>query len=286
MNYVECKLSNCGNKVFAAELCRKHYERERLEKAAPCSFLGCLNKSFRGVLCEKHYRASMLEKKPICIVPGCGDHQKNLTSGFCAKHEFRSRRHGSIEQTRPDDWGSRDNHPLYASWNYHKRLKNGLDPEWFNDFWVFVSAVGERPGNYTLRKLDPKKPLGPNNWLWKDPIDNSDTKKYQQQWRKRNPEKSKHHNLKKQYGIGLEDYEKMAADQGGLCAICKQPEMTIDKDGAPRSMPVDHSHVTGKVRALLCTSCNRGLGFFKDSPGLLIEAAKYLELHLKNNPCS
>jgi hypothetical protein len=62
--------------------------------------------------------------------------------------------------------------------------------------------------------------------------------------------------------------------------------MTIDKDGAPRSMPVDHSHATGKVRALLCTSCNRGLGFFKDSPELLIEAAKYLELHLKNNPCS
>jgi phage/plasmid primase-like uncharacterized protein len=50
------------------------------------------------------------------------------------------------------------------------------------------------------------------------------------------------------------------------CVIC----------GAREALVVDHDHVTGKVRGMLCNHCNRGLGHFRDDPQLLEFAAQYL----------
>lgn len=280
MTYTECKIPECGNPVFAGGLCRKHYDRERLETAPPCSCLGCTAKAFRGTLCEAHYRAKIMAQRPLCVVPNCGCHQKNLTSGLCQKHEFRARRHGSVDQPRPADWGSREAHPMYATWTYHRRLKNSIAVEWATDFWGFVAAVGDKPTGYTLRRVNTKQPLGPHNWVWKEATSNKDPAAYQRVWRKQNPERAKHHNLQRQFGITLEDYEVMEAAQVGRCAICGGKETTKDKDGGPRMMPVDHDHKTGKVRALLCTQCNRGLGMFSDSIEKLKAAAAYLEKHV------
>lgn len=82
----------------------------------------------------------------------------------------------------------------------------------------------------------------------------------------------------RRHGMTVEQYEKMVADQGGCCAICG-----TDDPGKP-SWSVDHDHdcCSGPrscglcVRALLCTRCNMGLGFFGDSPARLIAAAAYL----------
>jgi hypothetical protein len=64
------------------------------------------------------------------------------------------------------------------------------------------------------------------------------------------------------------------------CAICDQPEGAIDPHSKkPRKLAVDHNHVTGAVRALLCTNCNTGLGRFDDSRELLRRAIAYLEKH-------
>ena len=76
--------------------------------------------------------------------------------------------------------------------------------------------------------------------------------------------------LKKNYGIGIEDYEKMYSEQGGRCAICEHLEPVL---------AVDHDHRTGKVRQLLCGKCNAGIGMLKDSLDVVLSAAAYLEKH-------
>lgn len=63
----------------------------------------------------------------------------------------------------------------------------------------------------------------------------------------------------------------------GLCAICYRHEDVTDyRTGEPRALNRDHCHSTGSFRGLLCTGCNRGLGYFRDSPELLERAARYL----------
>ena len=75
------------------------------------------------------------------------------------------------------------------------------------------------------------------------------------------------------YGITVEDYEEMWDEQDGSCAICDE-EFADHTHGK-----VDHNHKTGKVRGLLCNKCNTGLGDFDDDPGLLRDAADYIEKH-------
>ncbi len=77
--------------------------------------------------------------------------------------------------------------------------------------------------------------------------------------------------LMKTYNIGLEDYNKMWADQSGCCAICG-----IHSSALPKSLMVDHCHATGAVRGLLCNECNLGVGKFKDNITTLQNAIKYL----------
>lgn len=279
MGYVECSEAVCGNPVFATGLCRKHYEQLRLSTAAPCSVSGCKATSYRGDLCITHYRLYTLSKRPLCNVPNCGQPQKNLTNKLCGKHEFRVRRHGVIEQTRSLDWGAKEAHPLYGIWVWHRRKgAAGMCDEWRNDFWAFVSEVKERPANHQLRRHNTSRPLSPFNWLWTEIIAGpKDAAERQREWRKRNPDKAKAIELKRMYGITLDQYNAMVDAQQGKCAICAQPEKSLDKDGGPRQMPVDHCHATGKVRGLLCTACNRALGLFKDSPKILEAAISYLQ---------
>ncbi len=84
--------------------------------------------------------------------------------------------------------------------------------------------------------------------------------------------------LKKAYGITLEQYNEMYAEQGGRCRICLKHEIAKNQYGM-KQLSVDHDHKTGKVRALLCLRCNMALGYVDDDPGLLIEAARYLMQH-------
>jgi hypothetical protein len=77
--------------------------------------------------------------------------------------------------------------------------------------------------------------------------------------------------VKKKYGITLEDYDRMETEQLGGCAICKQP------DPAGRRLAVDHCHYLGHVRGLLCFHCNVALGNLKHDVELLKSAIAYLE---------
>jgi hypothetical protein len=92
---------------------------------------------------------------------------------------------------------------------------------------------------------------------------------------RRNREKRKRAQLKHVYGITLEQYDEMRLSQNNTCAICGKEEQL-------KYLAVDHDHVTGKVRALLCQKCNRAIGELQDDPELVRKAADYLERHRNN----
>lgn len=100
---------------------------------------------------------------------------------------------------------------------------------------------------------------------------------YMREYRKRKPHIMKSVELKKRFGISLEEYEQMLEQQNNVCAICKQPETSIDhRTKKVRSLAVDHCHTTNKIRGLLCTNCNTALGLFRDDLLILKQAIHYL----------
>lgn len=91
-------------------------------------------------------------------------------------------------------------------------------------------------------------------------------------------------NLKKNYGITLDQYKEMLDKQDGKCAICKGTETYQNKAGIHNKnetgFSVDHSHTTGLIRGLLCRKCNSAIGYFREDPSLLERAIKYLKQEL------
>ncbi|MCI0557356.1 MAG: endonuclease VII domain-containing protein [Nitrososphaera sp.] len=99
-----------------------------------------------------------------------------------------------------------------------------------------------------------------------------------QKWKEANPERLKElyreRNYRKQYGLGIADYEKLLDDQGRRCAICK-----TDTPGGRGRFHVDHCHDSGKVRAILCHACNTGIGYLKHDCTIMLAALKYIARH-------
>lgn len=113
-------------------------------------------------------------------------------------------------------------------------------------------------GAYTAsyRELHPEKSrLAVVKWVAENPA--------------RSVESHKKSNLKRNYGLTLDEYGEMMARQKGCCAICSRSMETPN---------VDHCHETGRVRGLLCSTCNGGLGMFKDCVPLLEQAIRYLKI--------
>jgi len=92
-------------------------------------------------------------------------------------------------------------------------------------------------------------------------------------------EKELHFNLKK-YGIDTETYNEMLLKQSNVCAICFLPESKKHQNGKICKLAIDHCHKTGKIRGLLCSKCNTGIGNLKDSAELCLNAHRYLNNHL------
>jgi len=111
----------------------------------------------------------------------------------------------------------------------------------------------------------------------KNCIDNHSNKDI---WTKQNSSKvalsNRKGHLQRTYGMTLEDYFLKLEEQKNLCAICKQVETRTFK-GKLKPLSVDHCHVTGKIRGLLCDDCNNAIGRFKDNKNIINNAIKYLE---------
>lgn len=97
-------------------------------------------------------------------------------------------------------------------------------------------------------------------------------RKASREWQEQNPAKRKAQRLKV-YGITPAEYDALLARQGGGCALCGWSDAS-NKKMFPH---VDHCHVTGRVRGILCDNCNMAIGKMKDNPDRLRAAAAYLE---------
>jgi len=84
--------------------------------------------------------------------------------------------------------------------------------------------------------------------------------------RGRYQKENRRYHLKRAYGITPKQYENMSQEQMGICAICLEPT----------KLYIDHDHVTGEVRGLLCQKCNSAIGLLYDNPARIDRAAKYV----------
>ena len=79
--------------------------------------------------------------------------------------------------------------------------------------------------------------------------------------------------LQRKYGITLEEYAALQAQQGGGCAICGT---TIGEVKRRRALFVDHDHASGEIRGLLCGRCNTAVGYLRDHPAYAHALLGYL----------
>lgn len=84
------------------------------------------------------------------------------------------------------------------------------------------------------------------------------------------------------YGITVAEYDELLSLQNGRCAVCGVLPRDGDKLGRPLS--IDHDHETGKIRGLLCMSCNIAIGNIKENVDSLKRAVRYLEDCYDNPP--
>jgi hypothetical protein len=82
------------------------------------------------------------------------------------------------------------------------------------------------------------------------------------EWVEKNRDRVRLHKIKSAYGLTADEYAELPQ----VCVIC----------GCRETLRIDHSHQVGRVRGLLCDPCNKGLGFFRDDPTLLLRAADYV----------
>ena len=97
-------------------------------------------------------------------------------------------------------------------------------------------------------------------------------------FRARHPDAGRKAHLSRYDGLTPTAFAAMLAGQGGVCAVCQGAETAL-RHGKVREFCVNHDHSDNKVRGILCSDCNRGLGLFADNPSRLRAAADYLDRH-------
>jgi hypothetical protein len=105
---------------------------------------------------------------------------------------------------------------------------------------------------------------------WRDENKEQDRER-KKKYREEDPERFRNNTIRSRYGIEAEDVEQIVESQNNSCAIClKVFESRNDRR-------IDHCHITGKVRGILCHKCNSALGYFGEDTKNLSRAIVYLE---------
>jgi recombination endonuclease VII len=118
------------------------------------------------------------------------------------------------------------------------------------------------------RREDPEVRARENAWY----------RSYYQAHKEKICERNRTHYHVRQYGISAAEYDALLKKQNGACAICRRRSR--------EKLCVDHCHLTGMIRGLLCNRCNLGLGMWKDDQASLIAAVAYLAALARDRPGS
>jgi hypothetical protein len=92
-------------------------------------------------------------------------------------------------------------------------------------------------------------------------------------WKRAQKARTRDNRVCRVYGLAPGDYERLRASQGGICAVCGK---WSGRNGRTKALAVDHDHESGEVRGLLCSTCNRTIGEYRDNPELFVRMANYL----------
>jgi hypothetical protein len=269
--------SNCGkDQIMAKGLCNACYIRQ-----------------YRFGTLEPKEKKEIKPRKPKndrpCI--NCGT-VPVAAHELCAKCYGRMLKFGHVSSPRPVNYGKVGKHPLRESWRWLIRsiaAKNTtICEEWKGNIEKFAEDVGERPSKqHILKRIDESKGYEPGNVYWHEKVvlknKSESYREYQcrsqKMYRLNCPQNVKSSSLKKTYGIDIHEYNRMLEQQGSVCAVCGEKETSYDHRGALRMLHVDHCHSTGKIRSLLCSKCNNGLGCFQDDIERMQKAIEYLRSH-------
>jgi hypothetical protein len=224
-----------------------------------------------------------------CKIEGCVARARQR--GRCKKHYRLWRKENPIpSQTRePENRKEIRASPYWYLWASRK-AKGQLCDEWLNTD-NFARSIHPRPKNHTLCRLDPKKPFGPDNFVWRPKVKRiagESMTDYAFRLRveqlSRFPDFERDRQLMKCFGITQDQYDQMLKAQNGVCAICKRPETSKGRTNKIKCLSVDHCHETGKIRGLLCFFCNTGMGKLGDSIERIEAVLHYLKKHAQSAP--
>lgn len=222
-------------------------EESRRLAGRVCSEEGCgkpgTRSTQRKILCSAHYKAAWYDRQPRCSEPDC-ESRATQGRGLCGKHYARTVR---VADDRPrcsvEGCGRAAVSRTYCTVHYQRWQRTG------------------EPGEGTLRRVNYKpgdlcgvpgcqKPLRANGYC------------------------GSHNRRLSKFGITHTELERLLQGQHGRCAICRAAQ-----PGGSGDWCIDHDHVTGQVRALLCTRCNCAIGLLQDDPEIIRAAAQYVEKH-------
>lgn len=91
---------------------------------------------------------------------------------------------------------------------------------------------------------------------------------YSKQYRKQNKDRARDNQLKRLYGITLQEYNQLLLQQNNCCGLCGIEPIKVPV--------VDHDHTSLKVRGIICQGCNIIVGFFEARPEAFARITNYL----------
>ena len=137
--------------------------------------------------------------------------------------------------------------------------------------------ANQRSARWRSKNPDRVKEIGRRSAAKKrnDPEKVVQIRAYQEKYRAENREVLRDKERQRKFGITRNEYVELFNKQNGKCAICHKEE-TATRNGVVKSLAVDHCHSSGRIRGLLCSDCNTGIGKFKDDIKVLHNAIQYL----------